>query len=64
MKINGVKNCKQLFSYFDEYDLITKKRESYSKWKVIHSKLVNGDHLKIDSRKILVSLAKQVNKHT
>ena len=64
IRINGVKNCKGLFTYFDEYNLITKKRESYSKWKVIHSKLVNGDHLNIDSRQILVSLAKQVNKHT
>lgn len=64
IRINGVKNCKELFTYFDEYNLITKKRESYSKWKVIHSKLVNGDHLKIDSRQILVGLAKQVNKHT
>lgn len=64
IRINGVKSCRVLFTYFDEYNLITKKSESYSKWKVIHSKLVNGDHLNKDSRQNLVSLAKQVNKDT
>lgn len=62
IRINGVKNCRGLFAYFDEYNLITKKAESYSKWKAIHSKLVNGDHFNKITREELIILAKQVNK--
>jgi hypothetical protein len=51
-----------LFTYFDEYCLITKKRDSYLKWKLVHSKLVTGDHLNEESRLKLVNLAKQINK--
>ncbi len=29
LRVNGVKNCKGLFTYFDEYNLITKKKDSY-----------------------------------
>jgi hypothetical protein len=61
IRINGVKNCKGLFTYFDEYNLITKKVESYSKWKIIHSRLINGDHLNEVTRDELVTLAKKVN---
>nr|QCW06891.1 hypothetical protein [Drechslerella brochopaga] len=39
IRINGVKNCKGLFTYFDEYSLITKKKDSYLKWKLLHSRL-------------------------
>jgi hypothetical protein len=62
LRINGVKNCKGLFTYFDEYNLITKKKYSYLKWKKIHSKLVNGDHLNEKSRLVLVTMAKDINK--
>lgn len=62
LRINGVKNCKGLFTYFDEYSLITKKKDSYLKWKLIHSRLVNGDHLNDTSRIELINLAKQINK--
>ena len=61
IRINGVKNCKGLFTYFDEYNLITKKVESYSKWKIIHSRLISGDHLNEVTRDELVTLAKKVN---
>ena len=56
------KNCKGLFEYFDEYNLITKKMESYLKWKIIHSRLINGDHFNEVTRQDLVTLSKQVNK--
>jgi hypothetical protein len=62
LRVNGVKNCKGLFSYFDEYSLITKKKYSYLKWKLIHSRLAKGDHLNEKSRLELVKLAKQINK--
>jgi hypothetical protein len=44
-RVNGVKNCKGLFSYFDKYSLHSKKKDSYYKWKTLHSRLENGDHL-------------------
>ena len=62
IRINGVKNCKGLFPYFDEYILITKKKESYLKWKLVHSKLLNQEHLDIKSRKDIIELAKLINK--
>jgi len=62
IRINGVKNCKGLFDYFDVYNLITKKVYSYSKWKIIHSRLIRGDHLNEVTRQELVTLAKGVNK--
>ena len=61
-RVNGVKNCEGLFTYFDEYSLITKKKDSYLKWKLIHSRLIKGDHLNDTTRLELVNLAKQINK--
>ena len=60
IRINGVKNCKGLFDYFDLYNLITKKRYSYSKWKIIHSRLIS-DHLFEVTRQELVTF-KGLNK--
>jgi hypothetical protein len=62
IRVNGVKNCKGLFAYFDKYPLITKKKESYLKWKLIHSRLVLKDHLNPKTRLELIELAKQINK--
>lgn len=33
LRVNGLKNCKGLFVYFDNYNLISKKKDSYLKWK-------------------------------
>lgn len=62
LRVNGVKYCRALLTYFDEYSLITKKKDSYLKWKLIHSRLVKGDHLKDTTRLELVNQAKQINK--
>jgi hypothetical protein len=59
IRINGVKNCKGLFNYFDEYPLITKKKESYLKWKLLHSRLINKAHLSDKTRLELIELAKK-----
>ena len=61
IRINGVKNCKGLFSYFDQFNLITKKRLSYLKWKSLYARIVNGDHLN-ELRPEIIRLAKQINK--
>ena len=62
LRVNGVKNCKGLFTYFDEFALITKKRDSYLKWKIIHSRLENKDHLDDNTRLELIEQARQINK--
>ena len=62
LRVNGVKNCKGLFSYFDEFSLITKKNNSYLKWKLLHYRLLNKDHLNNNIKLELVELAKQINK--
>ena len=62
LRVNGIKNCKGLFTYFDEYSLITKKEGSYTTWKLLHSRLVNKDHLKDSSRLELKELAKLFNR--
>ena len=62
IRINGVKNCKKIFTYFDKYTLLSKKKESYLKWKLLHSRLVLKDHLNTETRMELIELAKQINK--
>ncbi len=62
LRINGLKNCKGLFTYFDHYSLITKKKDSYLKWKSLYNRLVSKDHLNSETRLELINLAKQINK--
>ena len=62
LRINGLKNCKGLFVYFDNYNLMSKKKDSYLKWKLLYSRLINKDHLNNDTRLELINLAKQINK--
>lgn len=62
LRINGLKNCKGLFIYFDNYSLISKKKDSYLKWKSLYNRLVNKDHLNNGTRLELINLAKQINK--
>lgn len=62
LRINGLTNCKGLFIYFDTYNLLSKKKQSYLKWKSLYNKLVNKDHLNSERRLELINLAKQINK--
>lgn len=62
LKVNGLQNCSGLFFYFDNYPLKTKKKDSYLKWKLIHTRLVKGDHLNDITRQELTNLAKEINK--
>ena len=64
LRINGLKNCKGLFNYFDEYTLKTNKKDSYLKWKLVHSRLINKDHLNNNNRLELIEQVKQINKTT
>jgi hypothetical protein len=62
LRINGLKNCQSLFIYFDNYNLKTKKKNSFFKWKSLYSRLKKKDHLKKEIRPELINLAKQINK--
>ena len=64
IRINGTKNCLGLFSYFDKYTLNTKKKDSYLKWKLLHSRLINKDHLDNITRLELIKISKEINNKT
>ena len=61
IRINGVKNCKLIYKYFDQFTLKTNKYQSYLKWKKITVRLEKGHHL--DSSKItnLHTMSKEIN---
>lgn len=61
LRVNGLQNCKGLFIYFDNYNLISKKKNNYLKWKSLYDKLINKDHLNSETRLELIKLAKQIN---
>lgn len=62
LRINGIKNCENLFEYFDKFTLNSKKRISYLKWKEVFYKLKKGEHLNIEKRLELKDLCKKINK--
>jgi hypothetical protein len=62
LRVNGVKNCKLLFPYFEKYCLQSKKKLSYNKWKELLSKLESGEHLDENKRLVLKELSKKINK--
>lgn len=62
LRINGVKNCKLLFPYFEKYSLQSKKKLSYLKWKELLNKLESGEHLDESKRLMLKELSKKINK--
>jgi hypothetical protein len=62
-RIGGVKNCSNIFPYFDEYTLFTKKSSSYVKWKEVHKGLINKDHLNKEKLLELIEKARMINKN-
>jgi cytochrome c oxidase subunit 1 len=62
LRINGVKNCELLCSYFDKYNLQSNKNTSYIKWKELLIKLKDGEHLNVNNRLLLKELSKKINK--
>jgi hypothetical protein len=62
-RVDNANNCKGLFPYFDNYSLKTRKKDSYLRWKTLHSRLVKGDYLNPSTRLEIINLAKQINKH-
>lgn len=61
VRVNGIKNCCNLFKYFDEHTLKSNKADSYLKWKQVSVRLVGKEHLDNVKRIELISLCKQIN---
>jgi hypothetical protein len=61
-RISGLENCKNIFTYFDNYNLITKKSASYIAWKKIHVDLLNKNHLDPIKRIELKEKTRLINK--
>lgn len=61
-RLGELKNCSNIFSYFDNYRLYTKKSLSYILWKDIHKDLLNKDHLNPAKRQEMIEKVKMINK--
>lgn len=59
--ISGEKACYNVYDYFDNYPLKTKKLTSYLLWKEIHKHITNKDHLDPELRIKLIEMATKVN---
>lgn len=60
-RIGGVKNCKNVFPYFDKYNLYTKKSISYTLWKEIYEDLINKHHLDENKRLEMIEKVRMIN---
>ena len=61
-RIGGVQNCKNVFPYFDNYTLYSKKSLSFILWKNIHEDLLNKRHLDPVKRVEMIEKVRMINK--
>lgn len=59
--INSKKNCYNVYDYFENFPLKTKKLKSYLLWKEIHKQIENKDHLNPQLRIKLIEMATKIN---
>ena len=62
-RIGGVKNCQNIFPYFDNHRLRSKKAISYNLWKEMHNDLLNKRHLDPTCRAEMIEKARLINKY-
>ncbi len=62
LTVNGIRNMKKVFDYFDNHLLYTKKANSYKIWREVHNSIINGDHLSPFSRQVLKIKVSSINK--
>jgi hypothetical protein len=62
LTVNGIRNMKRVFDYFDNHQLRTKKANSYKLWLEVHTSIVNGEHLSPVSREVLKTKVNSINK--
>ncbi len=61
-RVSGLKACYNLFSYFDQYTLLSKKFVSYTLWKQIYLQLKTKNHLESEKIKLMIEKARMINK--
>ncbi len=61
-RINGLKACSNVFNYFEEFSLYSKKAVSYALWKQLYTRLQNKEHLDPELRVVLKEKASMINK--
>ena len=59
--LSDIKAYYNIYSYFENFPLKSKKAISYNLWKEIHLKITKKEHLDLEERKDLIDLAKKVN---
>lgn len=61
-RIKGLKACSNVFNYFDEFNLYSKKAISYALWRQLYTRLLNKEHLDPEVRAVLKEKASMINK--
>lgn len=61
LTVNGARNIKRVFEYFDSHSLLTKKAVSYKLWREVHAGITEGLHLSPASRVSLKAKAVTIN---
>ncbi len=59
--LSGEKACYNIYDYYHNFSLKTKKFNSFKLWKEIHSAIIQKEHLNLEQRNILIEKAKKVN---
>lgn len=60
--VNGIRNIDKVITYFMNYKLLTKKRNSFMIWIVVYDSIKKGEHLYKDSREQLRKITNTINK--
>jgi len=61
-RLNGIQACSRVFSYFEVFNLYSKKAVSYALWRQLHTRLQNKEHLDPELRVVLKEKASMINK--
>jgi len=59
--LTGSKACFNVYDYFNNFPLKTKKAISFELWKEIHNAITKKEHLELELRNTLIEKAKKVN---
>ena len=60
--VNGLSNIEKLYSYFDKYDFIGIKGDSYLAFKELNKRIKNKEHLEEHKRAEMVLLSHNINR--
>lgn len=61
LTVNGVRNMVEVFKYFDNHYLFSKKANSYKVWREIHLCILKKEHLFLSTRIVIKAKAATIN---